>query len=162
DVSWVREDALQLVHADGEDRARTLFREGSNIRALAARACGAPTRVIGLTWIDEGQAIMVRPGAQIFEPADLRGLRVALPSFSATRRHSPLRGMSLHGLKNALGIAGLTLADIPFVDVPAPPVDFAAPDTMHRFWSGLEWLADGRVDAVYVKGSAAAEAAARL
>ena len=161
-LSWVREDALRLVPPGADDGARTLFREGGNIPALAARALGAPTRAIGLTWIDERQAIMVRPGTQIFEPADLKGLRVALPGFAATRGHSILRGMSLHGIRNALGIAGLALADVRFVDVPAPPVDFAAPDTMHRFWSGLEWVADGRVDAVYVKGSAAAEAAARL
>ncbi len=33
---------------------------------------------------------------------------------------------------------------------------------MRRLWLGLEWLAAGRVDAVYVKGAAGAESAARL
>jgi len=162
DVAWMREDALHLVQPGAGGQGRMLFREGGNIPALAARALGAPTRVIGLTWIDERQAIMVRPGSQIFEPADLKGLRVALPGYSATRGRSILRGMSLHGVKNALAIAGLGLGDVTFVDVPAPPVDFAAPETLARMWSGLEWVADGRLDAVYVKGAAAAEAAAGL
>ncbi len=162
DVSWLREDALHVVAFGAEDRSRVLFREGGNIPALAARAQGAPTRVIGLTWIDERQAIMVRPESRIFEPADLKGRRVALPGYAATRGNSALRGMSLHGVKNALALAGLGLGDVTFVDVPSPPVDFAEPDTMARMWSGLERVADGRIDAVYVKGGAAAEAAARL
>ena len=37
-----------------------LFREGGNIPALAAKANGSPSRLIGLTWIDEWQAILVR------------------------------------------------------------------------------------------------------
>lgn len=162
EVSWIREDRMQLVRPDSHRQARTLFREGGNIPALAARALGAPTRVIGLTWIDERQAIMVRPGSRIFEPADLKELRIALPGYAETRGHSILRGMSLHGIRNALALAGLGFDDVRFVDVPAPPVDFAAPEIMHRMWAGLEWLADGRVDAVYVKGAAAAEAADRL
>src|SRR5262245_37765772 len=38
-----------------------LIREGGNVPALAARSAGSPTRLIGLTWIDEAQAILVAP-----------------------------------------------------------------------------------------------------
>ncbi len=162
DVAWEREDRMRIVRPDGAHQSKAVFREGGNIQALAARALGAPTRVIGLTWIDERQAIMVRPGSQIFEPRDLKGLRVALPAYADTRGNSIVRGMSLHGIKNALALAGLDLRDVRFIDVPAPRVDFEIPEGMQRIWAGLDRLADGRVDAVYVKGAAAAEAAQRL
>ncbi|WP_231639414.1 ABC transporter substrate-binding protein [Sphingomonas profundi] len=161
DVRWVREGGLNLVAPDPERQERRLFREGGNIQALAARALGAPTRVIGLTWIDERQAIMVRPDTPVFEPRDLAGLRFALPGFARTRGESISRGMALHGIKSALGLGGLALGDATFVDVPAPPVEQPSVAGMRRLWAGLDWLADGRVDAVYVKGAAAAEAADR-
>ncbi|WP_313440315.1 ABC transporter substrate-binding protein [Novosphingobium sp.] len=161
-VEWIREDRLRVAEPDHAVKARNLFREGGNIPALAARALGTETRVIGLTWIDERQAIMVRPGEEIFDPRQLRGLRFALPGYVSTRGASVVRGMSLHGIKNALRLAGLTLEDVHFVDVPTPQVDFSEPQIMQRMWSGLPALVDGRVDAVYVKGAAAAEAAQKL
>jgi ABC-type nitrate/sulfonate/bicarbonate transport system substrate-binding protein len=162
DVRWIREGGLNLVAADPEQQERLLFREGGNIQALAARALGAPTRVIGLTWIDERQAIMVRADMPVLDPRDLRGLRFALPVFARTRGESIGRGMALHGIKSALGLAGLTLEDARFVDVPAPPVEQPSMIGLRRLWGGLDWLADGRVDAVYVKGAAAQQVAQDL
>lgn len=162
DVRWIREGGLNLVAADPDRQEQLLFREGGNIQALAARGLGAPTRVIGLTWIDERQAIMVRPDMPVLEPSDLANLRFALPGFARTRGESIARGMSLHGIKNALGLAGLQLEDARFIDVPAPPVEQPSAPGMRRLWGGLEWLADGRVDAVYVKGAAAQQAARDL
>lgn len=161
-IRRVAESGLRLVTSDPERQARCHFREAGNIQALAARALGAPTRVIGLTWIDEGQAIMVRPDARILEPADLKNLRFALPGFARTRGESIARGMTLHGIQSALALGGLTLGDAQLVEIPAPPVEQPSVAGMRRLWLGLEWLAAGRVDAVYVKGAAAAEAAARL
>lgn len=161
-VDWLREDRLRIAERDHDGMVRSLFREGGNIPALAARALGAETRVIGLTWIDERQAIMVRPGQNVLEPAQLKGLRFALPGYVSTRGASVVRGMSLHGIKSALRLGGLALEDVRFVDVPTPQVDFSEPQMMQRMWSGLQALADGRVDAVYVKGAAAAEAAQEL
>lgn len=162
EVRRVHEVGLNVVAEDPEGQARRLFREGGNIQALAARAMGAPTRVIGLTWIDEHQAIMVRPDTPILHPSDLKGLRFALPGFARTRGESIARGMSLHGMQSALALGGLTLDDVTLVEIPAPPVEQPSTHGMRRLWLGLEWLAAGRVDAVYVKGSAAAENAARL
>jgi hypothetical protein len=143
---------LNLVSSDPERQARYLFREGGNIQALAARAMGAPTRVIGLTWIDERQAIMVRPDTRIMEPADLKGLRFALPGFARTRGESIARGMALHGIKSALALGGLDLDDVRTGRLARPPVEQPSATGMRRLWLGLEWLAAGRVDAVYVKG----------
>jgi ABC-type nitrate/sulfonate/bicarbonate transport system substrate-binding protein len=161
-VHRVQEAGLNLVSLDPERQARFLFREGGNIQALAARARGEDTRVIGLTWIDERQAIMVRPDTAIMEPAALKGLRFALPGFARTRGESIARGMALHGIRSALALGGLDLEEVRLVDVPAPPVEQPTSQGMRRLWLGLEWLAEGRVDAAYVKGAAAAERAAEL
>ncbi|MEJ1959519.1 MAG: hypothetical protein WDM70_08945 [Nitrosomonadales bacterium] len=113
--------ALSRHHYDHE--LPGLFREGGNLLAIAARAQGAPSRLIGLTWIDEGQSIIVRPDSGITEPKHLKGLRVALPAYTdfpirkPTRGSSIGRGMALHGFKGALSYAGLTLQDVKFVEV---------------------------------------------
>jgi len=161
-IKRVLEQGLNLVESDPENQARHLFREGGNIQALAARALGAATRVIGLTWIDERQAIMVRPDTPLLHPAGLKGLRFALPGYARSRGESIARGMALHGIKSALALGGLTLDDVQLTEIPAPPVERASVEGMRRLWLGLEWLAAGRVDAVYVKGAAGAEAAQRL
>jgi ABC-type nitrate/sulfonate/bicarbonate transport system substrate-binding protein len=144
-----------------------LFREGGNVPALAARASGAPTRLIGLTWIDEWQAILVRPDSGISKPEHLLGRRVALPAFTDTRGGSIARAMSLHGYKGALSLARLTLDDVVFVDTPAT-LNVEGINNSPRpegsrnlggLWSGLPLLATGEVDAVYVKGASAVDAA---
>ena len=138
-----------------------LFREGGNIPALAARGEGAPTRLIGLTWIDEWQAVLVRRETGPIDPVQLRNLRIALPAYADTRGGSIVRGMSLAGIKGALGIAGLTLDDAKFVDVSLSPTTDATADNLAHLWSGIDALVEGRVDAVYVKGASAVEAAKR-
>ncbi|CAN5154584.1 ABC transporter substrate-binding protein [soil metagenome] len=161
-VRRIVEGGLNVVTHDPDLQDRHLFREGGNIQALAARALGVPTRVIGLAWIDERQAIMVRPDTPVLEPADLKGLRFALPGYARSRGESIARGMALHGIQSALALGGLTLDDVKMVEVPAPPREVPSLEGMRRLWLGLDWLAADRVDAVYVKGSAGAEAAARL
>lgn len=161
-VRRIVEGGLNVVADDPACQQRHLFREGSNIRALAARARGAQTRVIGLTWIDERQAIIVRPESGVMQPGDLKGLRFALPAFAESRGDSIARGMSLRGIENALSLGGLTLSDARLVDIPVMPCQRQTAETMRRFWTGLEMLATGEVDAVYVKGAAAADAAAEL
>jgi len=138
-----------------------LFREGGNIPALAAKANGSPSRLIGLTWIDEWQAILVRKEVGPIEPADLKGLRIALPAYAASRAGSIARGMSLAGIKGALGIAGLCLEDVTFVDVPLHDLGNQplGPERLQKLWSGIDWLAAGKVDAVYVKGASALDGA---
>ena len=136
----------------------TLIREGGNLLALPARAQGADTRLVGLTWIDEWQGILVRPGSSIRSPRDLAGQRLALPVFRRIdieenrRGRSIARGMSLAGYHGALASAGLTLADVTLQEV-------GSPDPGASLWQGIGALVRGDVDAVYVKGAAAVEAA---
>jgi ABC-type nitrate/sulfonate/bicarbonate transport system substrate-binding protein len=161
-IQRVNESGLNIVTTDLEHQQLHLFREGGNIKALAARAMGAPTRVIGLTWIDERQVIATRRGTALLDPAELRGMRVALPGFGRTPGESISRGMALHGIVSALALGGLTLDDVVLVEVPAPPFEHTSVQGMRRLWLGLEWLAQGKVDAVYAKGAAAAEMVERL
>lgn len=141
-----------------------LFREGGNVPALAARSEGARTRLIGLTWIEEWQSILVRPESGITDAAGLLGRRIALPSWAATRARSFPRAMALHGAKGALSQAGLSLDDVTLVEVPAAPDPSVGRAGSGAAWSwpGIAELARGEVDAVYVKGARAAEQAAEI
>jgi ABC-type nitrate/sulfonate/bicarbonate transport system substrate-binding protein len=137
----------------------TLFREGGNVPALWTRSRGQATRLIGLTWIDERQAIMVRPGSGISGAAALKGRRLAVPD----RRPSTVdffRAMALHGFAGALHSAGLDLADAVLVDVAQGELPASTAPSRGDGWQPeLAALIDGVVDAVYVKGAAAVEAA---
>ncbi|MFE7388514.1 ABC transporter substrate-binding protein [Streptomyces sp. NPDC057582] len=129
-----------------------LFREGGNVPALWARSRGERTRLIGLTWIEERQTVLVAPGSGIRGADALRGLRLAVP------RHSIAidfwRAMALRGFEGALASAGHTLDDATLVDVPADEHD-------GQWAAELAALRRGDVDAVYVKGALAVEAARR-
>ncbi|MER7583119.1 ABC transporter substrate-binding protein [Kitasatospora sp. NPDC097691] len=130
-----------------------LFREGGNVPALWARSRGEATRLIGLTWIEERQVVLVRAGSGIAAPGQLRGLRLALPHHGIAIDF--WRAMALAGFRGALALAGLTLDDAELVDVPAA--------SGGGQWSAeLAALRDGTVDAVYAKGALAVEAARRI
>jgi ABC-type nitrate/sulfonate/bicarbonate transport system substrate-binding protein len=162
EVGILQDAPLEIARHHYDHDLVGLIREGGNVPAIAARAEGARTRLIGLTWIDEGQSIVVRADSALTEPAALRGARIAVPGWSASRDTSMSRAMALHGFKGALGLAGLTLDDVEFVEVPltpvVPPGRIRAERNAPRFQE-LDELLAGRVDAVYVKGAAALEAA---
>ncbi|MEU9618754.1 ABC transporter substrate-binding protein [Streptomyces sp. NPDC088846] len=129
-----------------------LFREGGNVPALWARSRGERTRLIGLTWIEERQTVLVRPGSGVRGADALRGLRLAVPAHDIAIDF--WRAMALRGFEGVLASAGLALDDATLVDVPAAE---------HRGqWAAeLAALRRGDVDAVYVKGALAVEAARR-
>jgi len=154
---------LSIHHFDHQLPA--LFREGGNVPALAARSEGAPSRLIGLTWIDEWQVIIVRPDSNIHQPEDLKGTKVALPEYADKRAGSIFRAMSLQGIRGALQLANLTFRDVEFVEVPERVPSTDTDNDKRRdassYWSGLDALLTGEVDAVYVKGASAVEAATK-
>ncbi len=159
------QDTQQLGRHHYDHELPGLFREGGNVPALAARGAGTPTRLIGLTWIEEWQTILVRPDSGIRSPRDLRGKRLALPAWEAGDRPGSIaRAMSLSGYKGALSLAGLDFTDVHLVEVALHPRDDSLPpqEGLQRLWSGLDHLVRGEVDAVYVKGASAADAAQRL
>ncbi|MGF7150642.1 ABC-type nitrate/sulfonate/bicarbonate transport system substrate-binding protein [Sphingomonas zeicaulis] len=157
--------------ADAEKRASHIdhhlqhsFRQGGSVPAIWARAAGADTRVIGLSWVDESQAIItLDPG--IRDVADLKGKRIALPRrdgakvdiFRATALRALLAGLSLGGL----GEDEVTWVDVDATDPPGLP---AIGTTARARWGGrplytaeFHALVRGEVDAIHVKGSLGAE-----
>jgi len=165
-VATIQDAPAELSRHHYDHEITSLIREGGNLLALAARAQGAPTRLIGLTWIDEAQAIIVRPDSGIKEPRQLNGARVALPRYvrrdipAHVRGSSIARGMSLHGIKGALRLAGLSLDAVEFVEVGSGQHERGG-QNLGDLWAGLDALVTGAVDAVYVKGASAVEAARR-
>jgi len=164
-ISTLQEVGGELARHQYDHELPTLIREGGNLLALPARAQGAPTRLVGLTWVDEWQTILVRPGSGITAPEHLKGKRLALPAFRAAdlaenrRGRSIARGMSLAGYKGALASAGLTFDDVRFVEVGSRgPRELRGKGSNNLIgqWEGLEPLIKGEVDAVYAKGAAAA------
>jgi len=170
-LGWLAEDYARdgITLTDTRERPQTartgvnaphalrgLLREGGNIPVLTARSQGESTRLIGLTWIDEGQSIIVRADSDISEPKHLKGKRIALPAFgrdtNGNRGSSIWRGMTLQGVHGALSYAGLTIDDdVKFVEHNTPDWE-----------DGLQALLDGKADAAYVKGAAAADAVRKL
>lgn len=165
--SGARLDVLQdagpeLAAAHFDHQLPGLVREGGNVPAIAARAQGSPTRLIGLTWIDEAQAILVGPGSAVAGPSDLAGLRIGVPAWAQDQARSFPRAMALHGFANALRLAGLTLADVTAVEVDAernPQVRSAVRTERGTTTWGVDELLRGDVDAIYVKGARAQEVA---
>lgn len=151
----------------------SLIREGGNILALAARAQGARSRLVGLTWIEERQAILVRADSSINDAQDLKGKRLALPDWnqhsipSHQRGTSIARGMSLQGYRGVLHYAGLTFDDVELVEIPSnranptrePMLEAAESESLSNLWRGIDYLVQSKVDAVYVKGASALDAA---
>ncbi|MRW90683.1 ABC transporter substrate-binding protein [Duganella sp. FT80W] len=173
-IKTLQEAGGELSKHHYDHQLNTLIREGGNLLAIPARAQGAPTRLIGLTWIDEWQSILVRPGSGINQPADLKGKRLALPPFRADdiannrRGNSIARGMSLAGYKGVLAAAGLALEDAVLVELATEEArnrrspelgDWGRADLGGGLWQGIAALNRGEVDAIYVKGAAAAHAA---
>lgn len=100
------------THADQQIRSshfthslENSFRQGGNAPAIHARASGADTKLIGLQWARQYQAIVAR------EPRALKGAIIGVPL-----RPGPeidfWRAANLQGIQNVLEGQGLTLEDV--------------------------------------------------
>lgn len=137
------------------------FRQGGSVPAIWARAAGADTRVIGLSWVDESQAILTLPGSGIREVKDLRGRRIALP-LRRDQKVDIFRATALRALLAGLSLGGVGENEVEWVDVDATdPPDVAVVGANARGgWAGrplytaeFQALVRGEVDAIHVKGS---------
>lgn len=175
-LKTLQESGSGLGRHHYDHRLPTLIREGGNMLAIAAHAQGEPTKLVGLTWIEESQLILARPDSGIRSAADLKGKRLALPGWSHNdipahvRGTSIARGMSLAGYKGVLASAGLTFDDVDLIETPdhlrniggsgrdLRPRGQAQRSGVGRLWP-IEALVEGKVDAIYVKGAAALDQA---
>jgi ABC-type nitrate/sulfonate/bicarbonate transport system substrate-binding protein len=144
-----------------------LFRHGGNVPPLVARSRGADVRLIGLSWSDFYEPVLVLPDSGIETVADLRGRRISVPR----RVNEPVDfwwATSLHGYARALSLAGLTLDDVEHVDIPVDRTYYDRPGSTvpraslssaleligHHREEGLALLT-GKVDAVFSHASLA-------
>lgn len=146
--------AVRLSHFD-HTHPRS-FREGGNVPPLWARANGRDTVVVGITWVDEEQLILVREDSPIREVEQLRGARLGLP-----KRDGQIvdigRAQDLRGLLTALEIGGVGRDEVTFVDLVSER-DFDLREQRLSDGHNLhaQVLLAGEVDAIYAKGAVSA------
>lgn len=155
-----RTQALQDV-SDLELRKRhfdhgieNLVREGGNIPAIWAKSTGAPTRLVGITWLDEIQLLVVRADDARSSVEELSGARIAIPG-SRTALIDVSTISAVRGFEQGLATAGLTLDDVTAVNIEPKTT---APG--EHFDDELDALQAGEVDVVWIKGAAASAALA--
>lgn len=150
-----------LLESHYDHHIQNSFRFGGNVPAIWARSRGRQTRVIGLNWVDEYQAVLSRPGSDIREPKDLKGRRFALPRHlddSIDHR----RASTLRAFEAVLAVAGLTEDDIQYVEFEARREGerLVRPQPgRHEFGPVLEALHSGDVDVIFIKGARGAQIA---
>ena len=136
------------------------FRHGGNIPPIRARADGRKTRLVGITWTDEFQAILTLPGTGIKTIRDLVGRR-----FGVEKRPDGIvdfqRAISIKGLVSALSLEGLSVKDVEIVEVERKdsvldsredPALFGLKRRQSHF-AEVAALVRGEVDAIYLKGT---------
>jgi ABC-type nitrate/sulfonate/bicarbonate transport system substrate-binding protein len=112
--------------------------------AIAARSRGAATRLLGLSWQHDYQALVAAPQSSVRRVRDLHDRRVGLPTLAASR---PARAAALRGALSALESQGLNHRHVQWVELPPDPV-------ATQFAADLLTLQRGTVDAIYVRGAA--------
>lgn len=159
----VPDPALHLSYLDHHQRYS--IRQGGNVPALWARANGADTRVIGLSWVEEYQAILTLPNSGIRKPADLRGKRLAIPQREVLIDHA--HAGALRGFQVALAMGEVAETEVKFIPVHVTPT--AHRDPLMAFFGGygvfmelVTALLIGQVDAIYVKGARGAQTADQI
>ena len=156
--------ALASIRAAGDKAVRqshfdhsheNQFREGGNVPPLWAKGEGRDTVVVGITWVDEEQLILVRDDSPLHTAADLKGARLGLPQH-ASRIVDIGRAEDLRGLLTALHIAGIGRDEVTFIDLPGGDFDLRETREIgggEKLRLGAQALLDGTVDAIYAKGA---------
>jgi ABC-type nitrate/sulfonate/bicarbonate transport system substrate-binding protein len=146
-------DSLELRNSHYHHKQSGLFREGGNIPPIWAKGLGQDTVVVGVTWLDEYQGIIVKSDSNIFDVSDLEGKRLAIPKhINAVIDFQ--RGAAQHGFITALLLYGLKKGDATWVDVEAPSYDLQDGPKVQRNenrHAELDALNNGLVDAIFVR-----------
>ncbi len=137
------------------------FRHGGNVPPIRARSEGRKTRLVGITWTDEFQAIITLPQTGIRTTKDLKGRR-----FGIARRPEGIvdfmRATALKGLVSALSLEGMVLDDVETVDIALSQSILSTQEgpslfglkRRQAYGEEVAALIRGEVDAIYVKGTA--------
>lgn len=153
-----KDRAIRSSHFD--HRLSYSFRHGGNVPPIRARSDGNPTRLVGITWTDEFQAIITLPETGIRTTRDLVGRR-----FGVARRPEGIvdfmHATALKGLVSALSLEGLTYREVEIVDLHLPDsvLDGREGPQLHglrnrqAYGHEIAALLRGEVDAIFVKGT---------
>jgi len=140
-----------------------LFRDGGAIPTIQARADLTKTRLIGLTWGQQGGQILVKANSGIRRVADLKGLRIGLFRSLNTNKIDFVRATAQRGILLSLELAGLSDKDVQILDIEdADSPEYRVASKPSELWAqgrekrnnvrheaDLRALAEGRVDAVF-------------
>lgn len=136
---------------------RLWIRNAGHAPAVWARAHGVDNRIVALAWLEGSYPLKVLATSGIVTPADLRGRRVGIIG-RAEQAFDLMIAQQLKLFSAALATAGLSLADVTRVDLPAPPhATEPGPDGLRRDYfkaqAGVlaEALRAGQVDAVFAR-----------
>lgn len=160
-LNEARDMALRAQHFHHD--IKTLVREGGNVFPIYNRARNLAQRgydntvVVGLTWVDEVQVLLARPGLG-FEGQGIGALKGKRLGLSKTAAEVDVwQAMALRGYDTALKLAGLDFDDVVLSRVKGPDVRFQP--YVHRGDNGSriteEALLRGEVDVIYARGAAA-------
>jgi ABC-type nitrate/sulfonate/bicarbonate transport system substrate-binding protein len=151
--------AIRSSHFD--HHLRYSFRHGGNVPPIRARSDGTATRLVGITWTDEFQAIVTRPDSGIETIGDLRGRR-----FGVARRPPGIvdfmAATALKGLVSGLSLAGLSHREVEIVDIPLTSSVLDDQRTVaersglrsgRAYGTEVAALLRDEVDAIFVKGT---------
>jgi ABC-type nitrate/sulfonate/bicarbonate transport system substrate-binding protein len=137
------------------------FRHGGNVPPIRAKSQGTPTRLVGITWTDEFQAIIALPSSGIRTTRDLAGRRFGIPRRPAGGLVDVSAATALKGLVSALSLEGMTHEEVEIVDIPLPQsaLEGGEESRLHglrrrqTYGPEIAALLRSEVDAIYVKGT---------
>jgi ABC-type nitrate/sulfonate/bicarbonate transport system substrate-binding protein len=114
----LQESSDPKVHRSHFDhRQENSFRHGGNVPAIWAKATGADTRLIGLSWVTTPHPLLTLPSSGIRSVADLKGKRLGVARRTRETAVDFWRATTIRIYETALATAGLTLADVQLVEI---------------------------------------------
>lgn len=160
----------KLLESHFDHNLDNSIRQGGNIPAIWARAKGRETRVVGLTWTDEAQVILVPGDSKFNSVADLKGKKLGV----ATRPNDSIdfwKATTIRAYVASLNVHGLHEREVTFVElpreersgvgpIPRQPRGSIGQDTTESVEAKA--LLRGDVDAIFHKGSRGLELADAL
>ncbi|HEX3836267.1 MAG TPA: hypothetical protein VHW25_04825 [Steroidobacteraceae bacterium] len=141
--------------ADTAGLGGALLQQQAAVAAIVARSGGSATRLVGISRVDEFQALIVRRDAKLHRAAQLRDRRIGVPA--ADLESGSPRAHALRAATAVLEAEGLFSRGVKWVDL--PPAEAVTPTLPTAYAAEVAALQDRSVDAVYVRGPAGLEAA---
>lgn len=107
-----------------------LFRFGGCCPAIHVRADLRPTKLLGLHWIYEGGAMVVRTSDDIYRMGDLKGKRIGLSRSLNAKKNDWWRVTEERGIEMMLKLHGMTVDDVEIVDMPYDDNWYSEPEML--------------------------------